>query len=115
MASIFELQGLKGSTYSIKGKRRNVVKDVMDIVLAQYNYLKQNYQSVRESYLSKFGINKALSLFFIFELKNDIFIYSSKDKDYYKIIKYNNILCYILLNIIFEMNDTQILSLTNNI
>lgn len=114
MASIFNLHGLKGSTTQIRSRRRNLVKDVIDVVLVQYNYLKKEYQSKRDDYIKKFGINKASSIFFIFELKNDIFIYSSKDKDYYKIIKYNNVLCYILLNIIFELNDTQIQVLTNN-
>jgi len=114
MASIFNLHGLKGSTSQIRSRRRNLVKDVIDLVLVQYNYLKKEYQSHRDDYIQKFGINKASSIFFIFELKNDIFIYSSKDKDYYKIIKYNNVLCYILLNIIFELNDTQIQVLTNN-
>lgn len=113
MASIYNLQGLKGSSYTIKGKRRNVVKDTIDILVAQYYYLKKNYHNKRDEYIKKFGINKTYSLFFIFELKNDIFIYSSKDKDYYKIIKYNNVLCYILLNLLFEINDSQVLVLTN--
>ena len=115
MASIFNIQGLKGSgTMQIRSRRRNVVKDVIDIALAQFGYLKKHYHSQRDNYVKKFGINKSTSLFFIFELKNDIFINSSKDKDYYKIIKYNNMLCYILLNLIFELNDTQIIALTNN-
>ena len=56
MASIYNLQGLKGSSYTIKGKRRNVVKDTIDILVAQYYNLKKNYHNKRDEYLKRFGI-----------------------------------------------------------
>ena len=34
--------------------------------------------------IQKYGIDKELTNLFIFELENNIFIYSSKDKDFYK-------------------------------
>jgi hypothetical protein len=114
MASIFNLQNLKGSIYSIKIKRKTIVKDVIDIIISHNNYLKKNYLANRDQSIVKFGINKNLSNFFVFEIDNNIFIYSSKDKDYYKIIKYNNVIIYILILLIFELNDSQIIALTND-
>lgn len=62
----------------------------------------------------KYGINKDLTNLFFFELKDDIFLTSSTDTDYYKIIKYNNIITYILFNIITELNIGLILNLREN-
>ncbi len=111
MASIFNLQAIKGITWSARTKRRNIVKDVIDIVTNHNIYLKKKYLVHRDALVSSYGINKNLSNFFIFELDNNIFVYSTKDKDYYKMIKYNNVLTYILINLILDINDSQILSL----
>ncbi len=114
LASIFNIQALKGSMYMIRSKRRTIVKDTIDLSTIHNAYLRKNYLSKRENLIKNYGINKNLSNFFIFELDNNIFIYSSKDKDYYKMIKYNNMLTYILILLILEVNDSQILSLTND-
>lgn len=114
LASIFNLQALKGSMYMIRSKRRTIVKDTIDLSTIHNAYLRKNYLSKRDSLIKNYGINKNLSNFFIFELDNNIFIYSSKDKDYYKMIKYNNMLTYILILLVLEINDSQILALTND-
>lgn len=114
IASIFNLQSLKGSMYMIRTKRRNIVKDTIDIATVHNAYLRKHYLSKRETIIKNYGINKNLSNFFIFELDNSIFVYSSKDKDYYKMIKYNNMLTYILILLILEINDSQIMGLTND-
>ena len=51
---------------------------------------------------------------FFFELQDDIFLTSSKDTDYYKLIKYNNVLAYILFIMLTEMNAGQIISLKDD-
>lgn len=114
MGSIFNIQGLNGNTYSVRSKRKAIVKDTIDLVLSHNVYLKKYYLPNRDSTVSKYGINKLLSNFFIFDLDNSIFVYSSKDKDFYKIVKYNNIVAYILILLILELNDTQLLALAND-
>jgi hypothetical protein len=115
ICSIINLQGLTGFSYQVRAKRRNVVKDVIDSVLINNKYLlKSSYLHNRDKFVHQFGINKNLSNFYRFELENTIFIYSSKEKDFYKFLKYNNIIAYILINIILEMSDTQITSLNND-
>jgi hypothetical protein len=113
-ASIINIQGLIGNTSTIRSKRKGLVKDTMDLLINHNNYLKKNYQLHREKFATSFGINKKLSNLFIFELDNSIFIYSSKEKDLFKILKYNNVLTYILILLILELNDTQILNFFND-
>lgn len=112
--TIINIQGLIGNTPSIRSKRRGIVKDTMDLLLNHNNFLKKNYQLTRDKYVEEYGVNKKLSNLFIFELDNSIFIYSSKEKDLFKILKYNNVLTYILILLIMEFNETQILHFFND-
>jgi hypothetical protein len=47
---------------------------------------------IKKNRLQKIGVNKNTSNFFIFELDNNIFTYSSKDRDFFKTIKFNNVI-----------------------
>ena len=115
ISSILNIQGLNGTSYSNKIKRKNIVKDIIDTILIHNNYLKKfSYLSNRDKLIQKYGINKNFSNLYIFELDNNVFIYSSKEKDFYKDLKFNNIITYVLIQLIIEMNDTQIISLNND-
>jgi len=114
MSSIFNIQGFNGISFANNKKRRLLVKDIIDLVLHHNKYLKKHYLSTRNNISIKYGINKNLSNLFIFKLENTIFIYSSKDTDFYKNLKYNNVLTYILVLLILEINDTNILTLNND-
>lgn len=110
-ASIFNIGNINGISYNARKNRRGLVKDTIDLILTNNVNAKKKYLGIRDKFTEKFGIDKLLSNFFIFELDNTIFIYSTKDKDFYKIIKYNNIIAYILIILIMELTDSQILSL----
>ena len=115
ISSIINFSDLIGSNYSSRSKRKNIIKDTLDILINHNNYLKNSsYLSNRDKYVHQFGINKNISNLYIFELENNIFIYSSKEKDFYKFLKYNNIISYILILLILEINDTQIQALNND-
>jgi hypothetical protein len=115
VSSIINFQGLFGSSYTNRSKRKNIIKDTLDIVIYHNLYLKKSsYLTNRDKFIKLYGINKNISYLYIFELENNIFIYSSKDKDYYKSVKFNNIISYILILLVLEMNDTQIQSLSND-
>ena len=111
LSSIFNIQGLNGISHTNNKKRRLFVKDAIDLILIHNKNLKLNYLSDRNTKTNKYGVNKNISNLFIFELENTIFIYSSKDKDFYKNLKYNNVLTYILILLILEINDQNILTL----
>ena len=113
-ASIINIQGLIGNSGSVRSRRKGLVKDTMDLLLNHNKFLKKNYQMQRDILATSYGINKKLSNLFIFELDNSIFIYSSKEKDLFKMLKYNNVLTYILILLILELNDTQIMHFFND-
>lgn len=104
-----------GNDPVIKNRRQNMTKEVIDIIILQYKMLQSDYNKRRErgETASKlYGISRDLSSFFLFPLSNDIFIYSSKDIDKYKQIKINNVISYIVFNLITELNINQISSLS---
>ena len=94
--------------------RKMLIKEVIDLVLIHTEYLKKGSKSRTEEMEKKYNINKSLTNLFFFELQDNIFLTSSADTDYYKLIKYNNIITYIIFIIITEMNVGQILSLKDN-
>lgn len=106
-ASIFKINTLIGSSNSIRIKIRQIIKDTIDLLLIHNVNLKQTYKQRSEN-LASYGVNKDFTNLFVFELDNSIFVYSSKDKDYYKSIKKNNIYIYIIFFILLELSDTQI-------
>ena len=107
IASIANINTLSGSSSIIKSRVKKIVKDVIDLLLVHNLNLKNIYKERNEK-ISVYGLSKELSNLFIFELENSIFVYSSKDKDFYKQIKRNNITAYLLFLIILELNDSQI-------
>lgn len=98
-----------GSSSSVKWRKRGVIKDAIDLLLIHNKNLKNIYKERKERVLNSYGINKELTNLFVFELENNIFIYSSKDKDYYKPIKQNNVLIYLIMLMLLELNDSQII------
>lgn len=108
IASILNIPYFTGTSNSVKWKRKSVTKNVIDIVLANNKLLKDNFKERNEMAVKLYGISRELSNLFIFDLDNTIFVYSSKEKDYYRLIKHNNMIIYILIMIILELNETHI-------
>lgn len=97
-----------GSTMAVKSRRKNVNKDVIDIVQINNQLLKKDFKERNIMATKQYGISRDLSNLFVFDLDNSIFIFSSKDKDYYKNIKHNNIIAYIIILMILEINESHI-------
>lgn len=108
LASITNVNTLVGLSSAVKHRIRSVVKDTIDMLLIHNSNLKKTQKERQIQNLSKYGIKRELTNLFSFELENNIFIFSSKDKDYYKPIKRNNILIYVMLMIVLELSDTQL-------
>uniref|UniRef100_A0A6C0H787 Uncharacterized protein n=1 Tax=viral metagenome TaxID=1070528 RepID=A0A6C0H787_9ZZZZ len=101
-----------GNDIIIKSRRRMLIKDIIDIILIHTNWLKNHQRNM--TYYKNFGINKELTELFHFELKDDIFIINTSNIDHYKIIKYNNIIVYIIFILIIELTEGQIIFIRNN-
>ena len=114
IAYITELSYYLGNTAIIKLHRKTIIKDVIDLILIHTNYLRSQPKDRNEQYNKKYNINKDLTNLFFFELKDDIFLTSSIDTDYYKIVKFNNVIAYLVFIIITELNAGQILNLRDD-
>jgi hypothetical protein len=114
LSSVCNIAYFIGNSTTVKWRRRTVIKDTIDLIGIHNNNLKQIYKNRNENQIKKYGISKDLTNLFVFELDNSIFIYSSKDKDYYKHIKQNNVLVYVLFLSILELTDGQILAMSND-
>lgn len=108
IATICGIPYFIGTSYSVKFRRKNVTKDVIDIMLSNNRKLKKNIKDRNMNSAKQYGVSRELSNLFVFDLDNSIFVFSSKEKDYYKFLKYNNILAYILILMILEMNNSHI-------
>ena len=106
-----DINTLIGSTPTIRLKRKLIIKDVIDLILLHTDYLRRQPKNRIEESSKKYGINKDLTNLFFFELKDEIFLTSSTDTDYYKLIKYNNVIVYLLFFIVLDINPGQILNL----
>lgn len=93
--------------------RRTIIRDVIDLTLENNRILeKTGYAGTRNKLLEKYHIKK--NTFFVFSFDDNIFIKTSKSADIFQITKYNNMVNYILVMLIFNISESQILSLAEN-
>jgi hypothetical protein len=100
-----------GNKPQIKIKRQEIIKMLIDLINIQNETMKMSAierKNRLEESSKKYGINTTLSQYFLFELKNDIFVYSSKDTDKFKKPKLNNIMVYLILLLLSEMTISLI-------
>ena len=114
IASIGNIQFLIGRSNTTKLALKRIVRDTVDLLLLHNEMLKKIYKERNEKIISIYGITRELTNLFVFELDNNIFVYSSKDKDFKKPIKRNNIIIYLLFLTILEYTDSQILFTTGD-
>ncbi len=103
------LSAYLGGTPIERLRRRTIIKDIIDMILNHTEFLKDEPKNRMEISQKEFGIS--ISNLFFFKFEDDIFLTSSKDTDKFKKIKYNNVLTYMILMIISELNVGQILGL----
>jgi len=113
-ASIINIPFLIGTVRDIKQNRKPIIKNVIDLILLNNSFLRKNITKRNPEAIKLYGINEKLTSIFSFHLDNAIFVYSSKEKDLYKIPKYNNVMTYIYIMITLELNVDNILSLSKN-
>lgn len=108
IANVSNIPHLDKASANVKWKRKAIVKDAIDVLINNNQKLKKTFKERNETASKIYGINRDLSNLFIFELENSIFVFSSKDKDFYKPIKQNNILAYLIYLIALEFNDSHV-------
>jgi len=114
IAMLVNIPYFMGSSTTARWRRKAIVKDVVDVVQINNSKLKRIFKERNESATKLYNVSRDLSNLFVFDLDNSIFIFSSKDKDYYKPIKQNNILSYIIILMMLELNESQITYITGD-
>jgi hypothetical protein len=100
-----------------KIRRQDIIKQVIDTIILHDKTLRTKNMDKRNRELAAFrnyGVSSDYTYFFIFPLTNDIFKSSSKETDKFKKIKVNNIIAYILLFMIIDLNDSQVIMFEYN-
>lgn len=114
IAMVAGMPYFSGTSSIIKGRRKMIVKNTIDLTIVNNKSLKKIFKERSENITRNYGLSRDLSNLFVFELENSIFVQSSKDKDFYKQIKLNNVLSYVIILLMLEINDSQISFLTND-
>ena len=116
IASSVGISYFSGNTTTIKWRRKIIIKNTIDMINDNQQYLTKNWKNHNDTKLNLYGVSHSLSNLFVFIMEDNIFKTSTKDKDQekYKILKKNNITAYILLFLILELNESQIMYLTTD-
>jgi hypothetical protein len=113
IANSVHLQVYIGNIPQIKVRRQEIIKNIIDYINIQNKTLRINDSNERlkrvEEAVKLYGLNKDYTQFFIFELQNDIFLYSSKETDKFKRPKINNIFIYVIMFLINEISLNQVI------
>lgn len=103
-----------GATTFKNMERKYMIKDVIDLFNITKNYKHLKTIERKENAEKQFRINKSLTELFFFELDDDIFKIDANSIDKFKIIKQNNVLIYLILILILELNNDNIAKLSVN-
>jgi len=112
IAYVINMNSFVGNQPISRIKRQEITKTTIDLIETSNILIRSNDPVIRKKNLElaekNYGINKNITNYFLFKLDNDIFVYTSQDTDKFKKYKYNNILAYIILLMILDMNNNQI-------
>jgi hypothetical protein len=103
------LTGFVGNSPEIILRKKMNVRNVIDAILIHSNYIKKLGENVKRKISETFNIK--LSSLIFFPLEDNIFITKTDEIDKLKMLKYNNVLSYLVLMIITDLNAGMILSI----
>jgi hypothetical protein len=110
IASSVGIPYFTGNATTVKWRRKAIIKSTIDMVKQNNQMLGKGFKERNENKTRMYGISKSISNLFVFDMENNIFQTSSKDKDQeqFKMLKRNNITTYIMIYMILELNESQI-------
>ena len=116
IASICDLNYLIGTKTKPRSTRRELTKNIIDLLIENNKLLKNRYQERNKKAEEKYNIDRKLSCLYVFDLTNDVFKNLSDSKDFYKQNKFNNMIIFSLIMISIDMDLSNIMNLsqTNN-
>lgn len=112
ISSTLNLTGLIGNIPSIVLRRKMIIQNVIDTILLNTKYIRNIGDETKKN-ISKLSNIKYSNVIF-FNLNDSIFITRSDDVDKLKILKYNNLIAYLILFMLVDLNQGMILSIKEN-
>ena len=105
-----------GTHTNSKWRRNSIIKYTIDMVIANNKLLMNNLKQHNDIKTSLYGVSKTLSSLYTFNMENNIFQSSTKDKDQeqFKMIKRNNIITYMIIYMILELSESSITFFTTD-
>ena len=123
ISKLFNMIYISGNETSNIRKRESLLKDIIDLLNIHNIYLR-DYILVSNKFRGEtktsifnrkdYNIDETSTFLFAFKLDNNILLRSSDDIDKFKVIKYHNILVYIILILVLDLTESNIISLVNN-
>lgn len=96
-------------------KRHNAIKQIIDLANLQYKRLKRETAAERQKLLrtfhEAFGTSGDFAQFYLFAMDNELFSFSRKDIDKFKLIKYNNLVCHFIVQVLTTIHRNQLMYL----
>ena len=119
VASAISLSHLVGASINNEFKRQNIIKVIIDLINLQNEKIKiLNSEKSRrmrlEESVKKYNISPQYTKYFLFELTNVLFGFSSQDIDKSKKQKLNNIVSYVIIMLLLEINTESIKGLSGD-
>ena len=108
IANGVNMTGFIGSAPEIILRKKMNVRNVIDMILIHSNYIKKLGENVKRKISETFNIK--LSSLIFFPLEDNIFVTKTDVIDKLKMLKYNNVLGYLVLMMITDLNAGMILS-----
>ncbi len=102
---------ISGNSKAIRSARKSIIKNTIDVInIVWTSKIIDKFKNSKslESVNSKYGIKKSNTQMFGFDLEDAIFIFTSKGKDIYKKLKTNNVVAYLIIFILLDINETHI-------
>ena len=109
IATVLNITSLIGTLPDIKLRRKLIIKNILDGVILHSDFIKMIGEKEKKIISSRYNNN--LSNLIFFKLEDSIFVNRSDDIDKLKLLKYNNIISYLILFILTDINHGMILQL----
>ena len=98
---IYEIPYYIGNSYVSVENRREITKQVFDMILENNKHLNKIWEKRSSSVLDKYGITSEL---YMFELSNNMFEGKNKESEFYN-IRVNNVISYVMLFMLLNVDE----------
>ena len=109
IANVLNITNLLGNLPEIRLRKKLVVKNVLDYIIIHSQFIRVIGEKEKRLLSDRYN-NKLTNLIF-FKLEDSIYVTSSDDTDKLKLLKVNNLLSYLILFILTDINHGMILQM----